>query len=41
MVRDKFNLALRHDVPDNENTHQQAWKGLAFVRGVGLLEDAR
>jgi hypothetical protein len=31
LVRDRFNLALRHDVPDSENKHQQAWKELAFV----------
>jgi len=30
-VRGRFNLALRHDVPDSENKHQQAWKGLAVV----------
>lgn len=31
LVREKFNLALRHDVPDASNRHQQAWKGLALV----------
>lgn len=33
LVRDRFNLALRHDVPDASNRHQQAWKGLALVGG--------
>lgn len=31
LIRDRFNLALRHDVPDSANKHQQAWKGLAMV----------
>ena len=32
-VRDRFDLALRHDVPDSENKHQQAWKGLKLIGG--------
>jgi hypothetical protein len=36
-VRDRFDLALRHDVPDHENRHQQAWKGLKLIGdGVGV-----
>lgn len=31
LVRERFDLALRHDVPDAENKHQQAWRGLAVV----------
>jgi len=34
-VRDRFDLALRHDVPDSENKHQQAWKGLKLI-GTGV-----
>jgi hypothetical protein len=36
LVRDRFNLALRHDVPDSLNKHQQAWKGLALVEADTL-----
>jgi hypothetical protein len=35
-IRGRFNLALRHDVPDSENKHQQAWKGLAVVEAEAL-----
>ena len=31
LVRDRYGLALRNDVPNEENRHQQAWKGLAVV----------
>ena len=31
LIREKYGVALRNDVPDNENKQQQAWKGLAVV----------
>jgi hypothetical protein len=37
LVREKFNLALRHDVPDSQNKHQQAWRGLRLVNFEGLV----
>jgi hypothetical protein len=37
LVRDEFGLALRRDVPDSQNKHQEAWKGLRLVEaGVGV-----
>lgn len=30
-VRESYGVALRHDVPDCLNRHQQAWKGLAII----------
>jgi len=36
LIRDRFDLALRHDVPDAENKHQQAWKGLKLVEAEVL-----
>ena len=36
-IKDKYGMSLRHDVPDSENRHQQAWKGLKVVEaGVGV-----
>jgi len=37
LIRDRYDLALRHDVPDSENKHQQAWKGLELVVAGALL----
>lgn len=34
LVQDRFNLALRNDVPDAENRHQQAWKGLPAISAL-------
>jgi len=31
LVREHHGLSLRHDVPDAQNRHQQAWRGLAGV----------
>ena len=31
LVKDAYGMSLRNDVPDSENRHQQAWKGLAVV----------
>lgn len=31
LIKDKFGMSLRNDVPDHENRHQQAWKGLRLV----------
>ena len=31
LVNERYGLALRNDVPDALNHHQQAWKGLAMV----------
>ena len=31
LVRERYGVGLRNDVPDTENRHQQAWRGLAVV----------
>jgi hypothetical protein len=31
LIKEKYGMALRHDVPDSLNRHQQAWKGLRLV----------
>jgi hypothetical protein len=36
LIRDRFDLALRHDVPDAENKHQQAWRGLKLMEAEVL-----
>lgn len=36
LVRDVHGVALRHDVPDAANHHQQAWKGLKLVEAETL-----
>ena len=36
LVRERYGLALRNDVPDTENRHQQAWRGLAVVDSGAL-----
>jgi len=36
LVRERYGLALRNDVPDTENRHQQAWRGLAVVGSEAL-----
>jgi hypothetical protein len=36
LVRDRYGMALRHDVPDSENKHQQAWKGLKLIEAEVL-----
>jgi hypothetical protein len=36
LIRERFNLALRHDVPDSENKHQQAWRGVRLVNMEAL-----
>ena len=28
LVRERYGVDLRNDVPDTENRHQQAWRGL-------------
>jgi hypothetical protein len=36
LIKEKYGMALRHDLPDSFNRHQQAWKGLKLVEtGVG------
>jgi len=37
LVRERYGLALRNDVPDTENRHQQAWRGLAVVETEALM----
>ena len=36
LVRERYGLALRNDVPDAQNRHQQAWRGLAVVEADDL-----
>jgi len=37
LVRERYGMGLRHDIPDQQNRHQQAWKGLKLMEvGVGL-----
>jgi hypothetical protein len=34
--QDRFNLALRHDVPDSQDKQQEAWKGVKIGGGEVL-----
>jgi hypothetical protein len=36
LIRNKYGMALRNDVPDSENRQQQAWRGLAVVNDEAL-----
>jgi len=36
LVTERYGLALRHDVPDAANHHQQAWKGLKLLENETL-----
>lgn len=36
LIRDRFGMALRNDVPDELNKHQQAWKGLRVVEAEAV-----
>ena len=36
LVGERYGLSLRNDVPDAQNRHQQAWRGLAVVEGEPL-----
>jgi len=37
LIRDKFGMALRNDVPDELNKHQQAWKGLRVMEAESVV----
>jgi hypothetical protein len=36
LIQDMYGQALRRDVPDVLNKHQEAWKGLRFVEAEVL-----
>ena len=36
LIRDRFGMALRNDVPDELNKQKQAWKGLAVVEAESV-----
>ena len=36
LIRDRYGMALRHDVTDALNRHQQTWKGLKLVEAEVL-----
>jgi hypothetical protein len=36
LIRDRYGMALRNDVPDELNKHQQAWKGLRVVEAESV-----
>ena len=36
LIKTRYGMSLRHDVPDSFNKHQQAWKGLRLVEAEVL-----